>query len=149
MLKRISGSRLNGHVFGEVDTFDALECSLRCLQERELCKSINYKARKHQRNSKTCQLNNATKNTHPNDELMDKEYDYYEKVFHRLWKTRIRILRFKQKYIYSSHFDQLENVGKGNETQIDYNKIGFCLLYSLVMLVTHVVNGRLSFVNLH
>jgi hypothetical protein len=73
-----AGYRLCDHVISEHNTLNFLECSLYCLRKPFDCKSINYKARKHQHPSKNCQLNNATKTAHPQNLLPDKNYDYYE-----------------------------------------------------------------------
>ena len=72
-----SGYRLCDHVIGEHNTLNFLECSLYCLRKPG-CKSINYKARKHNHPSKNCQVNNATKTAHSQNLLSDKNYDYYE-----------------------------------------------------------------------
>jgi hypothetical protein len=53
-----SGYRLCDPVIGEHNTLNFLECSLYCLRKPG-CKSINYKARKHNHPSKNCQLNNV------------------------------------------------------------------------------------------
>ncbi|CAB4034419.1 Hypothetical predicted protein, partial [Paramuricea clavata] len=74
----MSGYRLCDHVISEHNTLNFLECSLYCLRKPSHCKSINYKARKHQHPSNNCQLNNATKTTHPQNLLPDKNYDYYQ-----------------------------------------------------------------------
>ena len=80
-----AGHRLCDRVISEHNTMNVVECSLHCLRKPSVCKSINYKARKHQQPSRNCQLNNATKTTHPQNLLPDKNYDYYseplEKVF--------------------------------------------------------------------
>ena len=76
--KFFAGYRLCDHVISEHNTLNFLECSLYCLRKPSDCKSINYKARKHQHPSKNCQLNNATKTAHPENLLPDKSYDYYE-----------------------------------------------------------------------
>jgi hypothetical protein len=75
-----AGYRLNDHVISEHNTLNFLECSLYCLRKPSDCKSINYKARKRQHSSKNCQLNNATKTTHPQKLLVDENYDYYEQL---------------------------------------------------------------------
>ena len=77
-LKFFVGYRLSGHVISEHNTLNFLECSLYCLRKPFGCKSINYKARKHQHPSTNCQLNNATKTKHPQNLQADKNYDYYE-----------------------------------------------------------------------
>ena len=79
--KHSSGSRLAGHVFRELETLDVLECSFKCLEDHVQCKSVNYKDRKNEQYSKNCQLNDASKRTHAQDEITDENYDYYEKVF--------------------------------------------------------------------
>lgn len=71
----------------ELDTFDVLECSMYCLTSASMCKSINYKARNRQKNSKNCQLNDATAAAHHEDLQVAKNFDYYhriEKVFSML-----------------------------------------------------------------
>lgn len=72
-----SGYRLAKHVTTELHTFGVLECSLYCLSNASICKSINYKARNHQQDSKNCQLNDATRATHPEDLQDDQNFDYY------------------------------------------------------------------------
>ncbi|CAB4021589.1 Hypothetical predicted protein, partial [Paramuricea clavata] len=80
----MSGHRLCDHVISEHNTLNFLECSLYCLRKPSHCKSINYKARKHQHPSNNCQLNNATKTTHPQNLLPDKNYDYYQPLMEKI-----------------------------------------------------------------
>ncbi|CAB3981088.1 Hypothetical predicted protein [Paramuricea clavata] len=58
----------------------------RLIQKPSDCKSINYKARKHQHPSTNCQLNNATKTKHPQNLQADKNYDYYEPLEKKIEK---------------------------------------------------------------
>ncbi|CAB4006041.1 Hypothetical predicted protein [Paramuricea clavata] len=73
----LAGRRLTGHVISELNTY-LVECCLYCLRKSSDCKSINFKATKHQTHSKNCQLINATKTSHPQNLLADKNYDNYE-----------------------------------------------------------------------
>jgi hypothetical protein len=93
-----AGYRLCDHVINEHNTLNVVECSLYCLKKPSHCKSINYKARKHQHPSNNCQLNNATKTAHLQNLMLDKNYDYYEPLamqkvllddfLYRQWKTK-------------------------------------------------------------
>ena len=80
-----AGSRMTDHVISNFHTMGSLECSMRCLKNLSVCKSINYKTKNYQLYSENCQLNNATKMTHPKDLLADRNYDFFqlvEKVSH-------------------------------------------------------------------
>ncbi|XP_028410623.1 glycine-rich cell wall structural protein 1.8-like [Dendronephthya gigantea] len=76
----IEGCRLINHVVGELHTANILECSLNCLRKSPVCKAINYSENKQQSNLPNCQLINATETTHPQNLLLDKDYDFYEKL---------------------------------------------------------------------
>lgn len=74
-----AGERFKNHVISQHETANVLECSQYCLR-KSYCRSFNFKVKRrtHQSDLKNCQLNNATKRTHPQNSFADKNYDYYE-----------------------------------------------------------------------
>ena len=78
--KFLAGGRLTEFVIGEHDTLDFSECTFFCLENSSWCKSINYQRRKNKSFARNCQLNNASKTSHPMSLLADKNYDHYEQL---------------------------------------------------------------------
>ena len=80
-----TGHRLTGNVIRQLNALNLLECSLYCIRISSDCKSINYRATKRQDYSINCQLINATKTTHPQSLLANKNYDYYELIVEKVF----------------------------------------------------------------
>ena len=72
------GHHFSNQIISEHKTASITECALNCLTQRSSCKSISFKSGQKQYPSKNCQLNNATKFTHPQNLIVNVDYNYYE-----------------------------------------------------------------------
>ena len=69
------GYRLNGTVIKFVDASSAVECVLRCVNEDETCRSINF--RKNSNCGRNCEFLNDIASEKPDLLVQDEKFDYY------------------------------------------------------------------------
>lgn len=69
-----------GHLIRRYSTSEVFDCTLQCLDEQPICKSINFKEENQFGASKNCELNNATHSACANTLLHAQNFSYYEVI---------------------------------------------------------------------